>query len=277
MQGGDAGEPTTDRSAGSQRVAALLAALAAAPGGLTGPELLIELRRRWPNLSEPQLRRLIATAGAAMRAVEDRFFAAQPISAAVGPATMGTSLRAVAFDLEALPRLRSTAPYVERAVWQIGAVRFGRDSAWVNANPRMVAWVEIPPGYEVPTAAAARHRAAARAPASVYGELSKFCSGADVLVAYNGTGLDFGALDDACDRAGVRRIDEPERVDALYLAYTWWPTAAGHHSTTWPQLSVSSCRACAGMTPLTTPRHWPASSPTGPRRSLAAGRTSSRA
>jgi RecQ family ATP-dependent DNA helicase len=228
MLGGDGGEPTTDRSAGSQRVAALLAALAAEPGGLTGPELLVELRRRWPNLSEPQLRRLIASAGASVGTAGDRFLAAQPV-AAVGPAAMGTTLRAVAYDLEALPRLTSVAPYVERAVWQIGAVRFGRDSAWVSANQRMVAWVELPAGYELPDAAvAARHRAAARPPASVYGQLSAFCAGADALVAYNGTGLDFGALDGACDRAGVRRIDEPERVDALYLAYTWWPMAAGH-------------------------------------------------
>ena len=233
--GGEGGVPVGDGRADAQRVEALLAVLWDAPRGLSGPELLDALRRRWPSLSAPQLRRLIDTAGAAVRSEGDLFFAASNRAAAQGGGpdpggeAPGAPLRAVAFDLEAIPRLTSTAPYVERAVWQVGAVRFGRDQAWVGANPRMVSWVEVPDGYVIQDPAAqAQHRAAARPPASVYGELSGFCAGAGMLVAYNGTGLDFGVLDDACERAGVRRIDEPDRVDALYLAYTWWPTAAGH-------------------------------------------------
>ena len=73
-------------------------------------------------------------------------------------------------------------------------------------------------------AAAAIHAANATSAAAAYGTLSAFCDHADVLVAYNGTGLDFGVLDAACEAVGVRRIDGPERVDALYMAYAWWPT-----------------------------------------------------
>ena len=93
----------------------------------------------------------------------------------------------------------------------------------------MVVWVDLPAGFSIwDPAAAAVHAANARSAAAVYGALSAFCEGADVLVAYNGTGLDFEALDTACAQAGVRPIDVPARVDALYLAYTWWPTQPSH-------------------------------------------------
>lgn len=233
MSIGGRGEPIRGRQESPSRVEALVAALSEVPAGRTGPELLAELRRRWSALSATQLRRLIETAGDAVRVDGDRFYAIGPQPGSgmqrPTPGPADAPLRAVAFDLEAIPRLTSAAPYVERAVWQVGAVRFGRDQAWVEGNPRMVAWVEMPDGYVIGhPGAAAQHQAHGRPPAAVYRELAAFCDGADALVAYNGTGLDFGALDDACDSAGVHRIDGPGRIDALYLAYVWWPTATGH-------------------------------------------------
>lgn len=213
-----------------ERVEAVLAALSAAPGGLSGPELLRALRDRWPNLSSQQLRRVLDSAGTAVSEVGGRFVLA---SASDGMPIVAQPrdrpLRAVTFDIEAVPRLTAEAPYLERAVWQIGAVRFGRDESWVAVRPRMVAYVELPERFEIANLdAAAQHADAAEPPTEVYRRFATFCEGADVLVAYNGTGLDFAALDDSFDTAGLARLNGPERVDALYLAYAWWPNAASH-------------------------------------------------
>ena len=234
MGRGDGAASGGGRAAGSGRVDALLAALAASGGGLSGPELLEALRRRWPNLSAQQLQQLIRAAGDAARTESGRFFATRPSGVEVGvwrapSREAGAPLRAVAFDLESLPRLIVTAPYVERAVWQLGAVRFGRDRAWVQERPRMNAFVDLPEGWAVEgEVLAQRYRGRPTAPAAVYAEFSSFCAEADALVAYNGTGLDFSVLDESCDSAGVRRLVGPERVDGLYLAYCWWPSVASH-------------------------------------------------
>ncbi len=235
MGGGDGAGAGGGRPAGSGRVDALLAALATSRGGLSGPELLEALRRRWQNLSAQQLQQLIRAAGDAVRTESGRFFATRPsgmevVVRSTPSRDAGASLRAVAFDLESLPRLSVTAPYLERAVWQLGAVRFGRDRDWVQERPRMNAFVDLPEGWAVESEALAeRYRGRPEAPAEVYAELSSFCAEADALVAYNGTGLDFSVLDTSCDSAGVRRLEGPERVDGLYLAYCWWPSVASHH------------------------------------------------
>ena len=89
--------------------------------------------------------------------------------------------------------------------------------------------MEIPDGYTIENpSAAATHAQLARPPVDVLAELADLCADADTLVAYNGTGLDFGELDAACEAAGLRPLDGPARVDALYLAYAWWPAEAGH-------------------------------------------------
>lgn len=212
------------------RVSVLVQALAAHPGGLTGPELLAELRRVWPGLSPAQLSRLIADAGQSVSEDHGRY-STQSVIGAAPPVEPGGDrpLRAVAFDLEAIPRLVTHPPYVERAVWQVGAVRFGRDRDWVDAQPKMVGWMEIPAGYAIENpASAATHARLARAPGDVLADLADLCADADTLVAYNGTGLDFGELDAACEAAGLRPLDGLVRVDALYLAYAWWPAHAGH-------------------------------------------------
>lgn len=211
------------------RVAVLVETLRGVSSGLTGPELLAELRKRWPTLSSGQLRALIDQAGLAVVEEQGRFRPAEVMwGTDETPEPRTGPLRAVAFDIEAVPRLITTAPYIERGVWQVGAVRFGRDAIWVEEQKRLTVWVELAEGFEVKASAAEEHGREALPATVAYGQLAAMCAGADVLIAYNGTGLDFGAIDEAFDEASVRRIEGPARVDALYLAYAWWPMAGTH-------------------------------------------------
>ena len=211
------------------RLVALIGILAGHPGGLTGPRLLEASRARWPTLTEARLRKMIADAGPAIVESGGVFrVAALPSPTPSQKPQADGRLRAVSLDLEAIPRLIETAPYIERAVWQVGAVRFGRDGDWVNADRRRVWWVDMPDGFALDDQArVATLASAARAPDEVYTELAAFCADADVLVAYNGTGLDFGEIDDAFDRAGLAPIGL-ERVDGLYLSYCLWPNRTSH-------------------------------------------------
>lgn len=215
----------------SGRVGALLEALADGPLDEAG--LLEALQRRWPHLRPAQLRRLLGDAGAAVVADDGRWRPAEGVAVRAAPEPgggPGRALRAVAFDLEALVRPVADAPHLERAIWQVGAVRFGADTAWVGADPRFVAWVELPDGFELgDPATAATHAAAARPPGEVFSGLLGFCADADVLVAYNGSGMDFGVLDAALETVGLARPAVPVCVDGLYLAYCWWPASPDGH------------------------------------------------
>lgn len=211
------------------RLVALLDTLNEHPEGLTGPALLENLRRRWPGITEARVRRLIEQAGQAVAERDGLYFAAVP---AVGGIRSGERrpgpLRAIALDIEALPRLMAKEPYVERAVWQVGAVPLSADAGWVASRGRRLWWVQMPAVFalEEPAKVAA-HVAAAIPPAQAYRELADFCVDADLIVAYNGTEIDFDELDRAFDATAIPRL-EAERVDGLYLAYCWWPTESSH-------------------------------------------------
>ncbi|REH30666.1 ATP-dependent DNA helicase RecQ [Kutzneria buriramensis] len=58
--------------------------------------------------------------------------------------------------------------------------------------------------------------------------LRAYLDGADVLVAYNGTGADFPMLEDLAARADQPPLGGLRHVDALYLAYAVWPWAQSH-------------------------------------------------
>ena len=50
----------------------------------------------------------------------------------------------VVFDLESIVRPVVTEPYREQHVFQVGAVRFGPDRAWVAEEPQFTAFTELP-------------------------------------------------------------------------------------------------------------------------------------
>ncbi|MGX2994019.1 DEAD/DEAH box helicase [Streptomyces sp. JNUCC 64] len=139
-------------------------------------------------------------------------------------------LRVVALDIESVVRTIPTAPYVERDVYQVAAVRFGADLAWAAAEPRWQRYLRFPGDSDAlhgPVRnAVLEHGIPAR---DGWTELHSFLADADVVVAYNGTALDFPVITEAADRAGAADpLTAVRTVDALYLAHSIWPFAPSH-------------------------------------------------
>ena len=148
--------------------------------------------------------------------------------AQLGPDVQSRPLRIVALDVEAAVRARvEDGGTLRRAIWQLGAVRFGPDQSWVNAQPQFSCYVSMPDDFNVPGHRATLH-AAQQVPAEqAMAGLAGYLAGADMVVAYNGTGLDFPVLDSALEQAGQSPLPEA-RADGLYLAYCIWPGAESH-------------------------------------------------
>ena len=146
----------------------------------------------------------------------------------LGPDAQSRPLRIVALDVEAAVRARvEDGGTLRRAIWQLGAVRFGPDQPWVDAQPKFSRYVTMPDDFSVPG-----HRATLHATQQVPAEqamaaLAGYLSDADMVVAYNGTGLDFPVLDGALEQAGQSPLPAA-RADGLYLAYCMWPGAESH-------------------------------------------------
>ncbi|TDD00569.1 DEAD/DEAH box helicase [Nonomuraea deserti] len=143
--------------------------------------------------------------------------------------TSSRPLRAVALDLEAVVRTTASEPFLDRRIFQIGAVRFGTDAAWIAEEPRREWFTKLPDEtWEIRSASLReRHAAAAVAQAKALLELHTFTQNADVIVTYNGTEADFPLLAAAYEREGMPMLAPPQ-VDAYYLTLALWPTAAGH-------------------------------------------------
>ena len=149
------------------------------------------------------------------------------------PMPPGLRARVIVFDLETVVRQISTPPYLERHIYQIGAVRTGRDRAWVDANERHWArWVTLSPIadplLESP-ATRAKYDANREEPEAVIDAFLAYCAGATYLVAYNGTSLDFGVLDGLLARHGRTLPGGIRKVDGLYLAQALWPVPPNDH------------------------------------------------
>lgn len=207
------------------------------PRGLPAAELLARLRTRWPALTPAQAERLVERAGKRVVQEGDRFWAAGPTATAATPAGStdppaagdDRPWRAVALDVESATQLITEAPYVAAHIFQVGAVRFGRDAEWVQTAERFEAWVELPEGFGIwDPSLAERHATHARPVAEVLGELARFCAEADALVAHNGVELDFRLLDEAAKTAGVPTL-AGSRVDSLYVGLVVWPLPANAH------------------------------------------------
>jgi superfamily II DNA helicase RecQ len=137
-------------------------------------------------------------------------------------------LRLVAFDVESAARARvEDGGAVSRDVWEIGATRFGPDATWVAEQPTMRVYVQMREGFTVYGPRADEHAADLIPAAEAWKQFVQFTAGADMLLAHNGTAMDFPMLDAALQ---VHELNQPEvdRVDAMYLAHCLWPAADRH-------------------------------------------------
>ncbi|GHF26598.1 hypothetical protein GCM10010218_04360 [Streptomyces mashuensis] len=211
------------------------------PGGVTWAELTAAARVRYPGLPEPRLAKLVGQAvaiGLLNEGLEGRFTLpvapARSAEAEAGePAQVPRrgGLRFVAIDVEsiALPVLED--PYVERHVYQAAAIRFGTDAEWIADAPAWERYVHVACDDSEIRDPSVRKRVCTEGadPAQAWEELAQYLSGVDVVIAYNGTGLDFPLLREAAKRAGCEDpLEGYAMADALYLAHVVWPTAPSH-------------------------------------------------
>lgn len=206
------------------------------PDGMTLAELTLAAQGRFTGLHPRRIADLVSravTAGAlveiagGVRAPGTGSAAAESTRAA-GPVS-GQPLRAVAIDLESVVRTTASDPFLDKRIFQIGAVRFGTDAVWVAEDPQHDWFIELPDEtWEIGSPSLRqRHSGAAAAPAAVLLALHAFTADADVVVTYNGTEADFPLLAAAYEREGLPTL-APAQVDAYYLALALWPTADSH-------------------------------------------------
>ncbi len=131
--------------------------------------------------------------------------------------------------------VRTTAvePYTDKRIFQIGAVRMGTDTAWSAAEPTFDRFVQLPDDtWRIHSEQVrSRHQAGAIPPTEALLAMHAFCTGADMIVTYNGIEADFPLLAEAYQREGLPTLDASP-VDAYYLAMALWPTAATHRLAT---------------------------------------------
>lgn len=207
--------------------------------GLTETELLAHARARWPGIDIGRLNAVIARRPDAFRRDGARTLAVDPdASADVGTDVAAPAppddrpRRAVALDLESIVRLSASAPHREQRIYQAGAVRFGRDRAWVQEQREFSAFLALDPEDAAlihDEGVRACHATEALPVASALEDLREFLEDADHLVAYNGLGHDFPLLAAAYESQGLPDLDIRRPVDGLYLALALWPTPPRQH------------------------------------------------
>ncbi|MFF0200615.1 DEAD/DEAH box helicase [Streptomyces sp. NPDC005017] len=235
-------------SAASRRVAELVRAFSS---GISERELVVEAKRQFGALPEQRLVKLVAEAvrGGLLIASGDLLLPVAPqelvrpaqvaserrqpsVESAVAARLDETSvLRTVALDVESVVRTTATAPYLERHVYEAAAVRFGADREWVAAAPRWRRYLRFPGDTEELRDGSVRDAVLGQGVSQqqAWTELRDFLSDADVVVAYNGTTLDFPVVCEAAKEAGTSDpLSAVRPVDALYLAHAMWPTAPSH-------------------------------------------------
>ena len=199
-----------------------------------GPIAPAELLRGGPlaALQPVQLMDLVAAAVEAGRITDDGEQLHLVVVDEVPHQQRGGPIRAVAIDFEAVVRPVAARPFRERRPYQVGAVRFGRDAAWVEERPELSAWCALPDaGSEWTIDAsglAALHRREAVPAAQWLAELDEILWGADVVVAYNGGELDFPLLDQERASLDLPALSGVELVDGLVVAQMLWPSAPSH-------------------------------------------------
>src|SRR5262249_1606082 len=125
-------------------------------------------------------------------------------------------------------------------IYQIGGVRFGKDSEWVDAQPRFTVWLEVGEEEEQllhDPDAIASYQAHKQPRGEALATFRAWLEGAEMIVAYNGHAHDFPVLYDEYGRAGERAPyswpatgrEQPLLVDGYLLALSLWPTPSGQH------------------------------------------------
>jgi Rad3-related DNA helicase len=203
---------------GDSQTAVVLELLRPHSNGLGLDDILAALRRRWPRISAQQAVALLRSAG--VTKVGDRFVAPAMEDDDRRGAEAGAA-RLVCFDLEATYRVSVRPPYQERYIVEIGAVRSGTDSHWVESARTFRRGIAVPDDSEWMATNSGRGQLV-DLPAAL-DAFAEFVDGAEVLLAYNGIELDFPEIDKACVDHGRDRILPHGRVDALYLGYCVWP------------------------------------------------------
>lgn len=190
--------------------------------------------RRVPALvEEARTGGLLVVANGRVALADQAAESKEPASAAPAPevATPRVVLRAVVVDLESVVRTVATTPYAERHVFEVAAQRLGADQEWVTSAPAWQRYLRFPGDIdelrdEHVRGAVRDHGVLA---ADAWMDLGTYLSDADVVIAYNGTGLDFDVIRQSAQDLG---IDDPlggrRLVDALYLTHALWPTATTH-------------------------------------------------
>ncbi|QMU68456.1 DEAD/DEAH box helicase [Streptacidiphilus sp. P02-A3a] len=162
-------------------------------------------------------------------------------------------LRVVSIDLESVVTAIHAEPYLRRHVYQAAAVRFGTDQDWTDAAERWQRYLRLDCDISEVRDPSVRERIrTGGVPAALaWQELRAFLAGADIVVAYNGTGLDFPLVQESARRA---ECDDPlaglRTADALYLAHAIWPTAPSHRL---HALAAATGAATTGLRPHTAP------------------------
>lgn len=216
----------------------LLEALAGEPEGLARKDLLARMRERVPHIGPQDVELLLGQAGEEVREVDGRLALATPVTPDE-PQSQARVLprRIVVFDLESIVRPVAKEPYREQHVFQIGAVRYGRDDSWINERPKFAAFTALCNEADelliYRDELRARYDEDKRPLAEVLEQFRGFCAGADVIVAYNGVGHDFRLIEEEFERCELPPLlkgpNAPRTVDALYLAQALWPIPPRQH------------------------------------------------
>jgi Rad3-related DNA helicase len=210
--------------------------VAEAGGDLTTSQLLELARKRFPRLHAKRVQALITQAvqAGALVVSGDSVRAAAadetPRRTASTREDADELVRAVVVDLESVVRTTAAEPYLEKRIFQIGAVRMGTDSEWAQVAPEFDVLVQLPAGdaWQIRNdQTRLLHERAAVSPAEALLALHSYCTGADMVVAYNGTVADFPLLAEAYTREELPTLAVTP-VDAHYLALALWPTAETH-------------------------------------------------
>ena len=212
----------------------LVSTLTRATGGLSRRDLLIEMRRVLPGIQAAQVERAIgmATESGLIRADGDRVILVAAINESKNSNVTRSGLRVVAFDVESIVRPTHEPPdFKEARIFQLSAVRFGRDKSWCHEQRSFDAYVDLPDDdWEIHSDRARDLWEERRRPmGEVLADFREFTAEADLLVAYNGTGVDFPLLRTAYKREGLPELDDGLFVDGYYLALALWPTPPRQH------------------------------------------------
>lgn len=203
-------------------------------GSLTRHELLVEMRRVMPGVQPAQVERAVRQTSelGRIRIDADRVIVVVDDEHDETPIDPQRALRIVAFDVESILRPTHEPPdFKEARIFQLAAVRFGRDKAWCHEQRSFNAYVDLPDEeWEIHSNRAREMWTEGHRPmAEVLEDFREFTDGADFLVAYNGTGVDFPLLTAAFRREGMSELDHDRFVDAYYVALALWPTPPRQH------------------------------------------------